>query len=382
MTSRERVRAALRHTEPDRVPIDLGGNQTGITRTAYEGLLTLWGWDESIEILDAIQQLAQPSARALDRLGVDTRYIRARGAEGSDGGTIEELIRGKPHLSFTDEFGVTWSMPKENGLYHDITFSPLAGATTVADIESHPWPNGGDPTRFRGVREEALRTLESTDKALLTGISGVVFEFGWYLMSFEHFYRCLATQPELIEAILDHTLQYWLDFEAGFLDAVGDLVDVVCVGDDLAGQHGMLMSPETYRRFIKPRQAKLYALIHSKTRAKLWYHSCGGIGPVIPDLIEIGVEVLNPVQVSATGMDPAGLKREYGRDLVFWGGGCDTQHVLPHGTPADVAAEVKQRLDALAPGGGCVFTPVHNIQPDVPAANVVAMYEAAAEWRG
>jgi len=381
MTSRERVRAALAFREADRVPIDLGGNQTGITKRAYEGLLEALGRTEEISIMDGVQQLAQPSEDVLDLLGVDTRYIRANAPASGGGSEKEELIRGKPHSSITDEFGIVWSMPRDQGLYHDITHHPLAGARSVRDIGAHPWPNGGDPTRFAELGERARAMVESTDKALVSGISGVVFEFGWYLLGFARFYECLAMEPGLVEAVLDRSLQYWLDFEAGFLDEVGPYLDVICVGDDLAGQSGLMMSPEVYRRLVKPRQAKLYALIHSKTNAKLWYHSCGGVREVIPDLIEIGVEILNPVQVSARGMDTADLKREFGKDIVFWGGGCDTQHVLPHGTPDDVRAEVRRRLTDLSPGGGHVFTSVHNIQPDVPAGNILAMYEAARTFR-
>ncbi len=377
MTSRERVQAALRHEQPDRIPLDLGGNQSGITKGAYEALLGYLGRPEQITIMDTVQQLAQPSEEVLELLGVDTRYVRAKAAESHEPQFTEELIRGQPHLSMTDEFGIVWSMPLQDGLYHDITRSPLSDARTVADIESYPWPDGCDPSRFEGVAEEAAGLRAETDKAICTGISGVVYEFCWYMMGFARFYEALATEPALVAALLDRTLRYWLDFEAGFLDAAGPFVDVVMVGDDLAGQNGLLLSPDLYRRFVKPRQAKLYELIHSKTDAKLWYHSCGAIRELIPDLIEIGVEVLNPIQVSARGMDTAKLKQEFGGDLVFWGGGCDTQHVLPFGTPEEVRAEVRRRIRDLAPGGGFVFTAVHNIQPDVPPENVIAMYDEA-----
>jgi len=379
MTSRERVQAALRHQEPDGIPLDLGGNQSGITRGAYEALLSYLGrrGQEQITVMDTVQQLAQPSEAVLDLLGVDTCYVRARAAKGGEPRFSEETLRGEPHLSMTDEFGVTWSRPLPDGLYHDITHSPLAHATTVADLAAYPWPDGGDPSRFRGLAEEASRLRGETDKALCTGISGVVYEFGWYLMGFTRFYEALAIEPHLVEAILDQTLRYWMDFEAGFLAAVGPYVDVVMVGDDLAGQSSLLLAPATYRRIVKPRQATLYELIHAKTEAKLCYHSCGAIRELIPDLIEIGVEVLNPVQVSARGMNTAELKQEFGQDLVFWGGGCDTQHVLPRGTPEEVRREVRRRIGDLAPGGGFVFTAVHNIQPDVPPQNIIAMYDEA-----
>jgi uroporphyrinogen decarboxylase len=163
------------------------------------------------------------------------------------------------------------------------------------------------------------------------------------------------------------------------LPEVGEYVDVMMLGDDFAGQDRLLMSPRTWRKLIKPRLKALFDFMHSKSNAKLFLHSCGAVREIIPDLIEIGLDILNPVQVSAVGMDTAELKQEYGKDLVFWGGGVDTQNILPHGTPEQVRDEVRRRLDDLMPGGGLVFTPVHNIQSDVPAENLLTMWETLRE---
>ena len=176
---------------------------------------------------------------------------------------------------------------------------------------------------------------------------------------------------------MDQTLKFWLDWFRLFLDEAGDVVDVIMIGDDLAGQDGPLFSPEIYRRLVKPRQKRLVQYIRSRTRAKIWYHTCGSCAVYIPDLLDNGIHILNPVQTSARNMDPFDLKRRFGRDLVFWGGGCDAQHILSRGTPAEVAANVQHHLAALMPGGGYVFNSIHNIQGEVPPANVTALFDTA-----
>jgi len=364
---------------PDRVPLDMGGNQTGISRIAYEKLLRYLGKNEEVEIMDLVQQLARPSEDILKRLDIDTRYISAGASDSWEFKIKKEEIRGKPHLSMTDEFGVTWSMPEGHGMYYDITYSPLAKAT-LKDIENYNWPKGNDPGKFRGLKEKAKSMYEKTDKAIISGITGVVYEICWYMRGFENFYMDLASDVKLAETLLEHTLQFWKEFETEFLNEVGEYLQVICVGDDLAGQGATLFSPETYRKIVKPRQRKLYELIHKKTKAKLWYHSCGAVSELIPDLIEIGVDILNPVQFTAKDMETAKLKREFGKDIVFWGGGCDPQHILSFATPDKVKSEVKKRINDLAPNGGYVFNNVHNIQADVSPENIIAMYEAAKEY--
>ncbi len=195
----------------------------------------------------------------------------------------------------------------------------------------------------------------------------------------EQWFMDLLTDPEFCEAVLDQTLKYWLDWFRLFLDEAGDVVDVIMIGDDLAGQDGPLFNPEIYRRLVKPRQKRLVQYIRSRTPAKIWYHTCGSCAVYIPDLIDNGIHILNPVQTSARNMDPFDLKRRFGRELVFWGGGCDAQHVLSRGTPSEVAADVRHHLEALMPGGGYVFNSIHNIQGEVPAANVIALFDTAYE---
>jgi len=379
MISRERVRKALSHQTPDRVPIDFGGFQTGIHRRAYEALLKHLGLREEIAILDAVQQLAKPSEAVLERFRVDTRYVLAHGPEGFDGTIRENRRDGRLWHDLTDEFGVVWSMPDDGGLYMDISHHPLATAST-ADLADYPWPDGSDASRFTGVRDHTARLRRETPYALVTGIGGVVYEYCWYLRGLERWFMDTVENPDFCAALLDRTLAYWLDYMTGFLGEIGDLVDVIMIGDDLTGQHGPLFSPAFYRKVVKPRQKKLVQHIKSLTHARVWYHTCGNCVEYIPDLLDNGVDILNPVQTSAAGMDPVMLKQRFGRDMVFWGGGCDAQHILPFGTPEEVREQVRRNMEVFKPGGGYIFNGIHNIQADVPPENVVALFDAAYEY--
>jgi len=188
------------------------------------------------------------------------------------------------------------------------------------------------------------------------------------------------TDQDFCEALLDQMLKYWMDWFRVFLDEVGDIVDVIMIGDDLASQSGPLFNPDIYRLIVKPRHKKLVQYIRSRTNAKVWYHTCGSCIVYIPELIDNGIHILNPVQTSARGMDPSMLKKKFGDDLVFWGGGCDSQHILPRGTPLEVAENVKENLKAFMPKGGYVFNNIHNIQGEVPPENIVALYDTAYEY--
>jgi uroporphyrinogen decarboxylase len=378
LTSRERVHAALSHREPDRIPIDLGGFQTGIHRRAYEALLGHLGLAEDIVVLDPVQQLAVPSETVLRRFHADVRYLTAHGPDGFGGGIEVNERAGRRWHDLRDEFGVVWSMPDDQMLYMDISHHPLAKAT-IRDVEAYPFPDGGDPTRFTGVRERALAVRTDTPYALSSGICGVTYEVCWYMRGLERWFMDMIDEPALCEALLDRTAQYWVDWMRGFLGQAGDLLDVVMIGDDLAGQQGPLFSPAFYRRVVRPRQQRVIDAIKRGTRAKIWYHTCGDCSQYIPDLIEMGVDILNPVQIGPERMSPRGLKEKFGSDVVFWGGGIDSQHVLPFATPDEVRREVRKNVELFKPGGGYVFNNVHNIQAGVPPENIVAMYDAAYE---
>jgi len=378
MTSRERVLCTLDQTIPDRVPIDLGGNQTGIHKNAYRNLIKHLGITDDLRIMDAVQQLADPCEQVLERLHVDTRYIRAGAADSWHGGIVRTTRDGQEWHDLTDEFGIRWSMPETLPYYMDISLHPLADAT-LADLNHYPWPKGDDPSRFAGLRERALMLKKETPYAVVSGISGVVYEICWYMRGLEQWFCDLMLEPEFCEAMLDQTLKFWMDWFRLFLDEVGDVVDVIMIGDDLAGQNGPLFNPDIYRRIVKPRHKRLVQYIRSRTQAKIWYHTCGSCTDFIPDLIDNGVHILNPLQISARNMDPRDLKHRFGKQLVFWGGGVDAQHILPQGTPEQVAANVRQNLRALMPGGGYVFNNCHNIQGEVPPENILALFDTAYE---
>ena len=376
MTSRERVLKSLNHEIPDRVPIDLGGFQTGIHKKAYAELLKFLGMRDQIVTLDAVQQLAQPCEEILQRFHVDVRYVCAHGPDSFEGQVEQNTRKGRLWHDLKDEFGVVWSMPDDQKLYMDISHNPLADAA-VKDLDDYPFPDGSDRSRFSGLRQQALQIRNETPYAISTGIGGVVYETCWYMRGLERWYMDMLENPAFCEALLDKMLRFWLDYYTGFMAEVGDIIDVVMTGDDLAGQHGPLFSPKFYRQVVKPRQKKLVQHIKSLTSAKIWYHTCGRCTEYILDLADNGVDILNPVQISAEGMDPGQLKKEFGDKVVFWGGGIDTQHILPFATPDEVQKHVRRNVEIFKRGGGYVFNNVHNIQAGVPAENIVALFDAA-----
>ena len=357
----------------------MGGNQTGIHKFAYEKLIAALGLKEEPPIMDLVQQLAKPSEAVLERLRVDTRYVWAKGAAGFKGGVVAREREGRMWQEVTDEFGITWAMPDDHPYYFDLARSPLAGLS-LKEIQDYPFPRGDDPSRFEGLRDRVLELKRETPYAVVSGISGVVYEICWYMRGLENLYADMIEQPEVFEAIIDRTLKFWLDWFRVFIEEVGDVVDVIMIGDDLAGQKGPLFSPAIYRSVVKPRQKELVRYIKCRTRAKIWYHSCGAVSGCLPDLLDNGIDIINPVQISAKDMDPARLKAQFGDKLVFWGGGVDSQHILPRGTPAEVRENVRRNIEAFKPGGGYVFNSVHNIQADVPPENILAMFDAAYEF--
>jgi len=229
------------------------------------------------------------------------------------------------------------------------------------------------------LAEEAHRLYEETDYALVADfLGGGIFEQALWMRGFERFMMDMVSDEPFATALLDTLLELYIEFYAVYLEAVGPYVQIVAVGDDLGMQTGPLISPRLYRRLIKPRHRELYDFIHSRTEAKIMHHTCGSVFPFVQDLIDVGVDILNPIQTSARGMDPVALKREFGERLVFHGG-IDVQQILPFATPERVREEVRHIVTTLGQGGGYIFAPSHNIQADVPPENIVAMYEAIQE---
>lgn len=380
MTPRERLLAALSRKEPDRVPVDLGGTATTtITENAYRALRNHLGLPPvAPRILSFTAGSVRPDPDVLERFRVDTRGVKPGGASG-----FKAVVRTEgAYETYYDEWGIGSRRPVDSGLYFDQFFHPLKDRD--ADyIRGYPFPRGDDPSRVRGLREECLLLREAGYPVILSQSIGTgILHGGTALFGFEDYFCRMMLEPELVDETSERILRGKLLFWDMVLGEIGDLLDVVTEADDLGTQRGPFLSPEDYRRRIKPFQARLFS--HIKSRApdvKIFYHSCGSVVDFIPDLIEIGIDALNPVQLSARGMDPLVLKREYGKDLCFWGGGVDTQEVLPRGKPEDVRNEVRRRLGVWLSGGGYIFAAVHNIQADVPPENVAALFEAVDEFR-
>jgi uroporphyrinogen decarboxylase len=388
MNSRERVLTALDHREPDRVPFDLGGTiVTGIHLGAHRALRPALGLPpREPQVIDRIQHLALVEDDLKARLLVDTAPVLA-GAPGTEvaGGPIPATSRAltsedDEYTYLYDEWGLGWRCPKDGGLYHDVFLSPLAGDITLDVVDRHQGPDPLDRARLAGMRARCLRIRDEERRASCAwGFGAGIFETAGWLRGIEAFYMDLVGDPALAGRLMDRVLEPKLAWYEVALAEFGDLLDVACEGDDLGGQFTTLISPEMFRRLVKPRLREIFTAIHARSDAKVFFHTCGAVREIIPDLIEIGVDVLNPIQVSAVGMDTAVLKREFGRELAFWGGGVDTQRVLDSGTPAEVRDEVRRRIDDLATGGGFVFAATHNVQANVPPENVVAMREALIE---
>jgi uroporphyrinogen decarboxylase len=376
MNSRERVQTALNHEEPDRVPIDLGGTVvSSIALSTYCELRAHLGLPKkNIEVLEMVQQIAVVDEDVRELFGVDVIPVFANPSAGYQPVFVEEPDGGS---SFKDEFGATLRKPKSS-CYYDWREFPISDPSLDALVKM-PWPDPADPARYAGLRERVRRLRSETDRALF-GIAPCGHDLFNQLLRVRGMAEGLMdllANPEFAEAFLDRLTETIITAQTLYLDQVGDLIDIHFTADDLTGQHGPLISPAVYRRMVKPRWAKIIETIKARTKAKILYHTCGATDVFLPDLIEIGVDILNPVQVSADGMDTAKLKKKYGKALAYWGGGCDTQSVLVRGTPEEVRVETRRRIRDLAPGGGFVFNPVHNIQPHVPPENIAVMFREA-----
>lgn len=376
MNPRERLLATLNYQEPDRVPLDLGSTQvTGIHAVAFQSLCQVLGLTlDGVQLCDSIQQLALPGENLTGRLGVDVRGLFPLN---SHNWNVWEEDFGD-HWLYRDEWGITHRRPKPDGLYYSIVHVPLPGpGLNLGDIEGHAWPDMGVPERISGLREQAARYRAAGYGVVLKSPFAGIFEMAQRIVGMENCLVLMATDRNLAGALFDRLLELKLAFSEMALPELVALVDVVAEFDDYGTQTSQLISPRMFRQQLKPRLRRLFARIKRLAPdAKLLFHSCGSVRPIIPDLIETGVEVLNPVHVRAVGMEPSALKRDFGDALVFWGGGVDSQGVLPRGTLQQVKDDVRRNVEALAPGGGYVFSPVHNIQADVPPQNILAMLEA------
>lgn len=370
LTPRQRVNMALNHQEPDRVPIDLGGTSvTQITLLAYQELTRHLGVSVPDPTLtNKIMQLANMDEQVQLRCDADVRPIFLGAPDNWEDIQIDEE-------TFRDQWGWVWRKPPTS-FYYDLVESPLAGDITIQDIARHPWPDPSDPGLFRDIEAQVEHWRSRGDYALVLNPGLGMSENSQLLRGYEDWYIDVALNPGLVAALMDAILEFDLAVTERALELVGQDIDVFLFSDDITTQSGPMISPKSYQKLIKPRHERLFEFIRDRTDAKIMYHCCGSAYCFMEDFIDIGVDIINPVQVSAANMDTARLKAEFGGRISFWGG-IDTQSILPHGTEEEVRAEVEKRIADLAPSGGYVLAPVHNIQPDVPPENIVAMCDHA-----
>jgi uroporphyrinogen decarboxylase len=380
MNSRERLLKTLNHQEPDRIPYDLGSTQvTGIHKVAYTGLREALGLPQ-VEITesDSIQGLALPDEDLIKHMGVDVRGLFPLNSHNWD---VQEEDAGQ-YWAYHDEWGITHHRPKENGLYFSVVSEPINKTTiSIQDIETHNWPNMADPQRIAGLRKQAEKYRADGYAVVIKSPFAGLFEMSQRIIGMQNCLMMMATDKDIMQALFKKLLQLKLDFWQMALPQLADVVDVVMEADDYGTQVSQLISPKMFREQLKPHWTTLFAHMEQLAPdAKRFFHSCGNVRPIIPDFIEMGVQILNPIHIRAKGMNPVEIKRDFGDSLVFWGGAVDTQGVLPNGNPQEVKDDVRRNIEALAPGGGYVLNTVHNIQADVPPENIVAMWEALQKY--
>ncbi|MFH1927840.1 MAG: uroporphyrinogen decarboxylase family protein [Chloroflexota bacterium] len=368
LSHRERVRRALNHEEPDRVPLDLGGRVTSIHQEEYQRLVDRLGISTTYQV-DPFYSVTNPDFRVLERLGVDFYYLFLK---------APEYVRAKenPDGTYDNEWSIT---VKKVEIHSQRITHPLQNAIP-SDLDDFPWPDPNRPERAIGLREKARNLYEQTDYALVAApVNGGLFEFGQHLRSMAEFMMDLMINKDFANALLDRLMDVHLGLWDTFLAEVGEYIEIAQIADDFGTQNSLLISPTLFREFFKPRYKYMIDFIKNRTNAKVFLHCDGAIFDLIDDFIEMGVDVLNPLQPTAHGMDPARIKSAYGEHLAFHGA-IDNQQLLPKGSVEEVRQAVKHVIDALAPGGGYILAAAHIIEPDVPVENVLAMFDTAREY--
>jgi uroporphyrinogen decarboxylase len=362
---RERVLKALSHEEPDRVPIDLGGFVSNICIIAYQKLKLALGLAPTYTISNMVQGAVFVEEEVARKLSIDTRHVIPNPAESYDAAWHEDN-------SFADEWGVRWRQPPSS-YYYDMIENPL-GQATLDDIDKFPWPDLDMKGRTDGIKEKA-RQYQEDGFAVFTFCPGV-FENATYIRGMANLFMDIAERSEFLDAFLDRMTDAIVNINNHVLGKIGKHIDGVTIFSDYGEQKGDLIHPDAWREVFKKRERRVIESIKNNCEGKVVFHTCGSAYSLISDLIEIGVDVLNPVQTSAVNMDPFVLKREYGERIAFWGG-AESQKIMPSGSVEDVRAEARRIIKALAPGGGLLFGNCHNIQNDVPARNVLALFDEA-----
>ena len=411
MTSRERVLRAIAHKSPDRVPIDMGATpSSGISAIAYSNLLKHIGRENlPVQIYDVVQQLAQPDMSIIDKFGIDVLDIGRMFNTGANDWSPTTLANGasalypvwfKPELqdngsySCFDNDGKTMlaTMPR-GATFFDQTYFPYEDAfpSDYKNLDAEmarilwaryahsPWDYKGDDF-WEKLREGALHLRQNTDKALMIVCGCNLFEWGTFLRRMDNFLMDLLLEPNEVAKMLDQLMERHLATLEKVCKYVGDVVDIIRFGDDLGMTSGPFMAPETYRELFKPRHKQLCDYVKKNSSMHTFIHSCGSISALMPDLIDAGIEIFNPVQTNSKNMEPEFLKKEFGADCTFWGGGIETVGTLNVGSKEQIREQVLERLEIMSKGGGFVFNTVHNILPDVPPENVIAMFDAVNEF--
>jgi uroporphyrinogen decarboxylase len=408
MTSRERILTALSHREPDRIPVDLSGHRSsGIAAIAYARLRDHLGFPKRpIRVYDPVQQLAIVDEDVLQRFGVDCIELGRAFALEDRWWAEWTLPNGTPCLMPAwcrpEKVEGEWAIRSPTGrviarmpegvLYFEQAYYPFAEADDLdriqelfdegmwTGVKSPPGPVAAGPDGPQLLTEGARRLRQQTDRAILGLFGGNLLEMGQFFYRNDNFLLLLAANPRRAHEFLDRVIQIHLANLDRFLAAVGPFIDIIVFGDDLGMQGGPQVSPRMYREFFQPREHLMWQRVKERApHLNIQLHCCGGVRELLPGLIEAGLEAINPVQITCRGMDPAGLKRDFGAQLTFWGGGCDTREMLSKGTPAQIREHVRRLIGLWRPGGGYVFQQVHNILADVPPANVVAMFDAVLE---
>jgi len=409
MNSRDRILTAISHQTPDRVPVDFSGHRSsGINALAYTNLRSHLGLTEKpVRIYDVIQQLAIVDEDVLDFFGIDTIEL-GRGFLLDDGDWKDWIMPdGRPcqipvyvHM---EKRGEDWFLLSDSGrelgvqkpgcLYFDQVYYPLEGVdSSTPDVRlleevfnESMWsavahPGGHLKLDDAGLTEMTRRAEDlrlRTDRAIIGLFGGSIFEVPQYLFGSENFLMTIALYPEATHRLMENLTAIYLKNLEKWLGAVGPYIDIILFGgEDMGGQNGPLISPAMYREFFKPYHTRLWKRAKELAGVPVQLHCCGGVRPILDDLIDAGMDALNPVQITAAGMDTAGLKKDFGDRMTFWGGGCDTREMLGRGTPDQIKMHVRRQVELLKRGGGFVFQQVHNIMANVPPANIVAMFEA------
>lgn len=404
MTSQERVMTACNHREPDRIPIDLSAHRSsGIAAIAYAKLRDHLGLPKKpIRVYDPIQQLAIVDDDVLDRFGVDAidlgRGFALDEASWSDWTLPDGTPCKMPAWALPEWVDGEWAFRSKSGrvighmppgaLYFEQTYYPLVepgGPRTIPDaLPESMWHTVAAPpgpwVDYAQLKAGAAELRKKSSRAIVAAFGGNLLEAGQFLFRNDNFFMLLGAEPERAHKFLDDLVEIHLANLEKFLAAVGDSIDIIGFGDDLGMQSGPQISPHMYREFFKPRHQAMWRRAKQLANVKVMLHCCGGVRELLPDLIDAGLEIINPVQISCTGMNAGEIKAEFGKDIVFWGGGCDTQTILPEGSPDEVRQHVKRQIAALSPNGGFVFQQVHNALANVPPANIVAMYEAVQDF--